>query len=73
MVEVVRMKEREVAVVIRKEFAKRMKDRAQVQTDIGKLFVANSVTLAPRVCLDILNPAAIRNTLSSSMRLCMKM
>ena len=39
----VTMKEREMAIKIRKEYAKKDK------VDLGKLFVANSVTLATRV------------------------
>ena len=46
----VRMKERDMSIAIRKEFAQKKKDKA----DLGRLFVANSVTLATRVRTDIL-------------------
>ena len=55
----VRMKDRELALAVRKDFAKQKKmDRAQVQGDFGKLFIANSVTLATRVRFDILKTIA---------------
>ena len=50
----VRMKERDMAIAIRKEFAQKKKDKV----DLGKLFVANSVTLATRVRTDILKAIA---------------
>ena len=54
----VHVKGRVVALAIRKEFAKRIKDRAQMQIDVGKLFIANSVTLAMGVGSDILRAVA---------------
>ena len=52
----VRMKDRDMAIAIRKEFAQKKKDKV----DLGKLFVANSVTLATRVRTDILKAIAQR-------------
>ena len=46
----VRMKERDLAVKVRKSFLACMRDKAQMQADgYGRMFVANSVTLATRV------------------------
>ena len=50
----VRMKSKEIALAIRRQFA--AKKRAGVE--FGKLFVANSVTLATRVRIDILRAMA---------------
>ena len=41
----VRMKSREMAIKFRKDFSQKKKDKA----DLGKLFVANSITLTTRV------------------------
>ena len=46
----VKMRTREMAINIRKEYAKKKKDKIEM----GNLFVANSVTLATRVRTDIL-------------------
>ena len=55
----VRMKERDLAVKIRKDFSACMRDKAQMQADgFGRMFVANSVTLATRVRTDILKVIA---------------
>ena len=55
----VRMKERDLAVKIRKDFSACMRDKAQMQADgFGRMFVANSVTLATRVRSDILKVIA---------------
>ena len=55
----VRMKDREMAIKIRKAFSQAMKDKAQMQADgYGRLFVANSVTLATRVRTDVLKAIA---------------
>ena len=57
----VRMKEKDLAGKIRKEFSARMRDKARMQADhYGRLFVANSVTLATRVRSDILKVIAQR-------------
>ena len=57
----VRMKEKDLAGKIRKEFSARMRDKARLQADhYGRLFVANSVTLATRVRSDILKVIAQR-------------
>jgi hypothetical protein len=59
----VRMKEKELSGKIRKEFSARMRDKARMQADhYGRLFVANSVTLATRVRSDILKVIAQRCT-----------
>ena len=51
----VRMKDKVLALAIRKEFAKkRRSDVSQAQAGVAKLFIANSVTLATRVRSDIL-------------------
>ena len=55
----VRMKDRDLAVKIRKDFSACMRDKAQMQADgFGRMFVANSVTLATRVRTDILKVIA---------------
>ena len=55
----VRMKERELAVKLRKDFSACMRDKPQMQADgFGRMFVANSVTLATRVRSDILKVIA---------------
>ena len=55
----VRMKDRILAINLRKEFAKQRKvDTTQARAGFGKLFIANSVTLATRVRSDILNAIA---------------
>ena len=55
----VRMKERDLAVKIRKDFSACMRDKPQMQADgYGRMFVANSVTLATRVRTDILKVIA---------------
>ena len=51
----VRMKSRELALLIRKDFAVKRKAGGD---ELGKLFIANSVTLATRVRLDILKAIA---------------
>ena len=57
----VRMKEKDLAGKIRKEFSARMRDKARLQADhYGRLFVANSVKLATRVRSDILKVIAQR-------------
>ena len=57
----VRMKDKTLAISLRKEFAKQRKvDGAQARVDFGKLFIANSVTLATRVRSDILTAIAKR-------------
>ena len=52
----VKMKDRDVAIAIRKEYAQKKKDKVEM----GKLFVANSVTLATRVRSDILRAMALK-------------
>ena len=55
----IRMKDRDLAVKVRKAFSACMRDKAQMQADhYGRLFVANSVTLATRVRSDILKVIA---------------
>ena len=57
----VRMKDRILAINLRKEFAKQRKANVtQARAGFGKLFIANSVTLATRVRSDILNAIAKR-------------
>ena len=57
----VRMKDKTLAIALRKEFAKQRRiDGAQARVDFGKLFIANSVTLATRVRSDILTAIAKR-------------
>ena len=57
----VRMKDRTQAITLRKEFARQRKvDGAQARVDFGKLFIANSVTLASRIRSDILTAIAKR-------------
>jgi hypothetical protein len=51
----VRMKTRDQALQIRKDFAAKRKNGGD---DLGKLFVANSVTLATRVRLDVMKAIA---------------
>ena len=59
----VRMKDRDMAIKIRKAFSQAMKDKAQMQADgYGKMFVANSVTLATRVRTDVLKAIAQKMT-----------
>ena len=50
------MKSREMAIEVLKDFAQKKKDKA----DLGKLFVANSVTLATRVRSDVLRAIALK-------------
>ena len=51
----VQMKDRDLTIKVKKAFALCMRDKAQMQADsYGRLFVANSVTLATRVRTDIL-------------------
>ena len=58
------LKDRDLSVAIQKEFAKQQKEgKAQAQVDFGKLFIANSVTLATRVRSDI--PKTIARKCSS--------
>ena len=57
----VRMKDRDLTIKVKKAFALCMRDKAQMQADsYGRLFVANSVTLATRVRTDILKAIAQR-------------
>ena len=51
----VRMKSRELALQIRKDFAIKRKSGGE---ELGRLFIANSVTLATRVRLDVLKAIA---------------
>ena len=57
----VRMKDKEIALKVRKGFSACMRDKAQMQADNrGRMFVANSVTLATRVRTDVLKAIAKR-------------
>ena len=59
----VRLKDREMAIKIRKAFSQAIKDKAQMQADgYGRMFIANSVTLATRVRTDVLKAIAQKMT-----------
>ena len=54
----VKLDSRELAVKVRKDFSNKKKS----EKDFGKIFIANSVTLATRVRIDILKAIAKKNS-----------